>query len=128
LAILAAMALTGFGCGEADSGQAHSSGNQACTLIGCGAPVTVTVDQGGERQLETCVGAVCSPPGSDSLVLPEVQLGDAVEVVVRVSGGGDEVARLTARPTESRPNGEGCGPVCRAVRLRLTVEDQLVPV
>jgi len=84
------------------------------------------VDQAGERPLEACVGATCSPPGAN-LSISDVTLGDDVEVVVRVTGGGDVVARTKAAPIRSQPNGKDCGPVCRAVRLRLTVDDRLVP-
>jgi len=60
-------------------------------------------------------------------MIHDLQLGDEVEVVVRVEGGGAEVARARAKTTESEPNGPGCGPRCSGVRLRLTVDDQLVP-
>ena len=96
-------------------------------MIGCGPPVFVIVDEPGERPLEVCVGAVCSPPGSAFPAIREVQLGEEAEVVVRVAGGGAEAARTMTTPVQSKPNGEGCDPVCRSVRLRLTVDDQLVP-
>ncbi len=118
-----ALALAVFGCGRiANTG----NGGNSCTVVGCGSSVTVAVEQPGERPLEVCVGAVCSPPG-DVLRIKDVPLSDPVEVVVRVAGGGAEVARATARPATSSPNGPGCLPECKAVRLRLTVDDQLLP-
>ena len=117
-----AVVLAFAGCGR----EGGAGGSGFCTLIGCAHPaVSVQVDQPGERPLEACVGAVCSRPGP-VLVVDGVGLGDSVEVVVRVAGGGVEVARTTATPVTTRPNGPHCDPVCRSVRLRLTVDDRLV--
>jgi len=116
-----ALALAVAGCGRASGPPALY-----CTAAGCAHSVTVTVDQPGERPLEACVGAVCSQPGADNPTL-DVPLGDVVEVVVRVAGGGSEVARVTVKPVRSRPNGPRCTPECRSVRLRLTENGRLVP-
>jgi len=120
-----ALALVVAGCGQSGG----SGGSRECTLIGCSDQMSVVVDQPGERPLEACVGAVCSPPGEVLSIGQNgnLRLGDAVEVVVRVAGGGAEVARTTVPPVPVRPNGEECPPECKAVRLRLTVEDRLVP-
>ena len=122
------LALAVLGCGQAGEGVKAGNGGslRACTQIGCSNRVEVTVDQPGERPLEACVAGACSPPG-DVLTIVGVQLGDVVEVVVRVAGGGDEVARTTAMPSDVRPNGLDCPVECRVVKLRLTVDDQLVP-
>jgi hypothetical protein len=117
----AALALAVLGCGRAGS----DGSTRFCTLAGCAPPVVVEVDQPGERPLEACVGEVCS--GGVVAMIHDVALGDTVEVVVRVAGGGAEVARATARPVTSHPNGAECEPECRGIRLRLTVDDQLVP-
>ena len=121
----AALALAVLGCGRA-ANTGNGGNDIACTLIGCGSSVVVTVDEPGERPLEACVAEACSPPG-EQLMIEDVRLGDSVEVVVRVAGGGSTVAQVTATPRTSQPNGPGCSPECRAVRLRLTVEDRLVP-
>jgi len=123
------------GCGQNVSNGSGGGGARDCTLIGCVNGVTVTVDQAGERPLEVCVGPTCSEPaGSGGTAMPgqemlrlEVPVEDGVEIVVRVAGGGDVVARTTATPIRSRPNGPTCDPECKTVRLRLTVDDQLVP-
>ena len=117
-----ALALAVTGCGQSGS----AGGSRDCTLIGCSDQVTVMVDQPGGRPLQACVGTVCSPPG-DVLVVDGVTLGDTVDVVVRVDRGGVEVARATATPSRVRPNGADCPPECRSARLRLTLDDQLVP-
>ena len=119
---LLALALALVGCGKPGS----TNQGRDCTLAGCVNGIVVMVDQSGERPLEACVGEVCSAPGGPLLRL-EVPIEDVVEVVVRVAGGGAEVARATATPTRSRPNGPTCDPECRTVRLRLTVEDRLIP-
>jgi len=117
-----ALLVASTGCGQAGpAGQ-----DQACTLIGCANGVEVQVDEPGERPLEACVGATCSLP-SGPVLWVEVPVDGEVEVVVRVAGGGDEVDRTTARPTPRRPNGPTCGPECKTVRLRLTIDDKLVP-
>ena len=108
------------GCGGNGLG-----GSRGCTEIGCVSGVFVTVDQPGGRPLEACVGEVCSPPNELSIV--NLEPPEPTVVVVRVAAGGAEVARATATPARNQPNGEGCPPVCRLVRLRLTVDDQLVP-
>lgn len=120
-----ALALAVAGCG----GSGGSGGPQVCTAIGCTDQASVRVDQPGERPLEACVGAVCSPPGEILTIdaARGLQLGDTVEVVVQVAGGGALVARTSVIPTPVRPNGEKCPVECKAVRLRLTVDDQLVP-
>ena len=127
----AALALAVLGCGRA-ANTGNGGNDIACTLIGCGSSVVVTVDEPGERPLEACVAEACSLPGESAasrrlLMIEDVRLGDSVEVVVRVAGGGSVVAQVTATPRTSQPNGPGCSPACRAVRLRLTVQDRLVP-
>ena len=119
---LVALLLASAGCGQVEP----AGRDQACTLIGCANGVEVQVDEQGERPLEACVGATCSAPGGPVLWV-DVPVEGEVAVVVRVAGGGDEVDRIIATPTTRRPNGPTCGPECKTVRLRLTVDDQLVP-
>ncbi len=124
---LVVLVVASAGCGQA--GREQPSSAQApptCTLIGCANGVYVQVDEPGERPLEACVGATCSVPGGP-LLWVVVPVDGEVAVVVRVAGGGDEVDRIIATPTTRRPNGPTCGPECKTVRLRLTVDDQLVP-
>jgi len=102
-------------------------GDKRCTLIGCGRMVEVVVDQPGERPLEACVGPNCSTTRGNSLEIWAGTERDTVHVVVRVAGGGDEVARTRTELRKSWPNGKRCGPPCKSARLRLTVDDQLVP-
>ena len=119
-----ALVLAAAACGKAGSG---SGPDGSCTQLGCGPAVVVTVDRPGGPPLEACVGSVCSSPG----IFPSIQdvpLGDEVEVVVRRGGGGAVVARATAKPVRSRPNGKGCEPECRSVRLRVAADGRLVPI
>ncbi len=119
---LLGLTLALVGCGEGET----ANRGRVCTAAGCLNGVVVTVDEAGERPLEVCVGEVCSAPGGRMLWL-QVPVEGEVEVVVRVAGGGADVDRTTATATRIRPNGPNCGPECRTVRLRLTVEDQLIP-
>ena len=119
---LVALVVASAGCGLAGP----AGRDQACTAIGCADGVYVQVDEAGERPLEACVGATCSAPGGPVLWV-KVPVDGEVEVVVRVAGGGDEVDRIIGTPTTRRPNGPTCDPECRTVRLRLTVEDRLIP-
>ena len=118
-----ALVLAAAACGKAGSGSGASG---SCTQLGCGPAVVVTVDRS-TGPLEACVGPVCSA----AAVFPSIQnvpLGDDVEVVVRRGGGGPVVARATAKPTRSRPNGKDCEPECRAIKLRLGADGRLVPL
>ncbi len=118
-----ALGMSLAGCGSVAS-------TRSCTEIGCMSRISVVVDEPGERPLEACVGAACSTADErapNELFLDGLEVGDDVEVVVRVAGGGADVARAKVAPGRHRPNGPGCPPECRSARLRLTVEDLLVP-
>jgi hypothetical protein len=134
-ALIAALALSGCGAGEEEAGPDAGDPPRACTQIGCAGGVQVElVDEPGRVRgvlvVRACVGGECArqelpadPADRRGLHfdLPVPDAGTAkVRVAVRRASGrllGRD--RLAAPVERSRPNGPGCPPECRHVRVRL---------
>ena len=105
-------------------------GGPQCSLIGCASQLTVRLPAG-VTQGQACVEGVCTSQVVDGTLLVPLSRraeGDTAKVVVMLPG--------TRAPyegeiplTRTRPNGEGCPPVCvNGEAVVVPADGRVVPV
>jgi hypothetical protein len=133
--VLAVVAVSGVACRE-------EPGGHACTLIGCGDSLRVTLEPavalpyraalsfpGGQKVTFQCTSAGVQDRAGDGIAYAscdattfQVQCGAApgycstspVGVEVTGADGGKRTGSLVPAYTSSQPNGPDCGPTCRS--------------
>ena len=97
--LLALLALTGC------------AGGADCTLVGCVSQLTLALPAG-VTQAQACVAGVCTSEVVDGrLLVPIGRRAEGDTAAVTVTAGGRTYEGVVDL-TRTRPNGEGCGPVC----------------
>jgi hypothetical protein len=87
------------------------AGGPTCTLIGCASQLTLRLPPG-VTQAQACVADVCTTAVVDGALLVPLGRradGDTAQVTVRIGTASYEGEVDLVR---TRPNGEGCPPVC----------------
>jgi hypothetical protein len=87
------------------------AGSPDCTLVGCASQLTVRLPAGATSG-QACVAGVCTSEVVDGTLLVPLGRradGDTAQVTLTTGGASYEGEVALAR---TRPNGDGCPPVC----------------